>query len=315
MTIELTKGGRYQKTLKERRREQGVCLTCGREKPLNRTKCEICAKRDQKQSKESRLRKEQKIIEGTYEPSPYREGTGRPMKEIFEIGKEYNHLTVLKRIPHKKGYICLVCKCDCGNETTVLWSNLRRGLTTSCGCAMLKKVCLPIRADAAYNAIFRQYMQGAKTRNLPWGITREQFIELTTQNCFYCGSAPFRKIPTNLTARSPKSRQRQRSEWPLVLYNGVDRRRNDLGYFPENCVACCFQCNRSKWVYTEKEFVDWVTRVYFHSAFNDLPDLPERRWVQNEDDEWIEATGEWIDTDTPNYQQSWAGITFNEEMI
>lgn len=31
-----------------------------------------------------------------------------------------------------------LCRCDCGNETVVLGSNLRRGHTTSCGCKKLR---------------------------------------------------------------------------------------------------------------------------------------------------------------------------------
>lgn len=47
-------------------------------------------------------------------------------------GQKYNMLTFLRKDPgNKKKWICL---CDCGNETSVYPSNVKRGLTKSCGC-------------------------------------------------------------------------------------------------------------------------------------------------------------------------------------
>ena len=50
-------------------------------------------------------------------------------------GKRYGRLTVIKRV-HKDGEKCShwLCKCDCGNETTVIACNLKAGRTQSCGC-------------------------------------------------------------------------------------------------------------------------------------------------------------------------------------
>lgn len=55
-------------------------------------------------------------------------------------GKRYGRLTVIKRVykeGDKKTY--WMCKCDCGNETVVLASNLKRGHTTSCGCLKIER--------------------------------------------------------------------------------------------------------------------------------------------------------------------------------
>jgi hypothetical protein len=61
-------------------------------------------------------------------------------KEIpLEIGKKYNSLTVIKEIEpfyNSNGYKQrrIECKCDCGKIKEFYFSNIRQGLSTSCGC-------------------------------------------------------------------------------------------------------------------------------------------------------------------------------------
>lgn len=49
-------------------------------------------------------------------------------------GQRFGSLTVVKRIPVKKGKSRFVCLCDCGQESVVIGSDLNSGNTTSCGC-------------------------------------------------------------------------------------------------------------------------------------------------------------------------------------
>lgn len=49
-----------------------------------------------------------------------------------EIGKKYGNLTILSY--EKKGKVYFTCKCDCGNITEKVASNVMLGYTTSCGC-------------------------------------------------------------------------------------------------------------------------------------------------------------------------------------
>ncbi len=64
------------------------------------------------------------------------------MSEKDLCGQRFGKLIVLKRA--EKPQKCKtngdywLCRCDCGNETVVLGSNLRRGHTTSCGCKKLR---------------------------------------------------------------------------------------------------------------------------------------------------------------------------------
>lgn len=51
------------------------------------------------------------------------------------IGKKYNMLTVLELLPDRKdGSRLVICKCDCGSNTTVKIHSILSGRTISCGC-------------------------------------------------------------------------------------------------------------------------------------------------------------------------------------
>ena len=46
------------------------------------------------------------------------------------------------------------------------------------------------------------------------------------------------------------------------IYNGIDRLDNKLGYEEENCVPCCYLCNRMKWSITEKDFLAQISKIF-----------------------------------------------------
>lgn len=56
------------------------------------------------------------------------------MKTIDMTGKEYGNLTVIGKAKSDRYGAYWMCKCNCGNITTVRGSHLRQGRTISCGC-------------------------------------------------------------------------------------------------------------------------------------------------------------------------------------
>ena len=50
------------------------------------------------------------------------------------IGKRFGRLTVVAETQSRKGRAMWICRCDCGQLTTVYGVNLRNGNTRSCGC-------------------------------------------------------------------------------------------------------------------------------------------------------------------------------------
>lgn len=85
---------------------------------------------------------------------------------------------------------------------------------------------------------FKQYISSAKRRNYILEITFEQFIEMFHSSCNYCG---------------------------LNDCRGIDRVDNKIGYTSENSVPCCEICNKMKWKFDVKQFIDQVNKIYKHN--------------------------------------------------
>lgn len=69
-------------------------------------------------------------------------------KPIDMTGQRFGRLTVIEKSYKKDASNGLywLCKCDCGQFTVVSGDNLRRGLTSSCGCK---------RSDVAHNLLMK----------------------------------------------------------------------------------------------------------------------------------------------------------------
>ena len=61
-------------------------------------------------------------------------------RRIDLVNKRFDKLLVLKVSHIKNGSIYWLYRCDCGNEVVVRGSNLRGGLTMSCGCLHIEKI-------------------------------------------------------------------------------------------------------------------------------------------------------------------------------
>lgn len=57
-------------------------------------------------------------------------------RKINRVGDRYGKLLVIEEDTKKgnRGQIKWICRCDCGNVTSILTDNLRTGITKSCGC-------------------------------------------------------------------------------------------------------------------------------------------------------------------------------------
>lgn len=137
-------------------------------------------------------------------------------------------------------------KCDYGNSTNVRGSSLTSGNTMGCGCANLT---YEGNLGGLYNA-FAQYKTNAKKRNLTFDLSFEEFRSLLDSPCYYCGLNPSHKWPS-VSRLNPS----------FYTGSGVDRRISSVGYYIDNCVSCCTQCNIAKKNYSEDEFISWVHRV------------------------------------------------------
>lgn len=75
--------------------------------------------------------------------------------------------------------------------------------------------------------LYKHYIRNCRRGNIFWDIPVELFHALTSSPCYYCDKPPS---------------QHTRG----YLYSGLDRMNPKQGYFKENVLPCCGECNRLK---------------------------------------------------------------------
>ena len=173
-------------------------------------------------------------------------------KDILNM--KFGRLLVLKENGRSKHGVKWLCKCDCGNEKTVLGVALRRG-TKSCGC-INKEISVLTgklkRAKDPWLVEMYHYSNGAEVRSLLFKISKKYFIKLVTSDCYYCGNTP------QQTCYSAELKENK------VKRNGIDRIDNNIGYIKSNCVPCCKTCNFEKRAQTYEQFIENTKRRFEH---------------------------------------------------
>ena len=168
--------------------------------------------------------------------------------KIDETGNVYGRLTVLEKVSRpedrKKRGIYWLCQCECGNRPVVLGIGLRADNNKSCGCLHTYPPGV-----ASANRVREHYIAEAKRKGLVWNLSEEEFLDITQENCVYCGIEPSREAAYHNATSG-------------YIYNGIDRIDNTRGYILDNVVPCCSECNWSKREQTVEEFLSWIKRVY-----------------------------------------------------
>lgn len=173
------------------------------------------------------------------------------------IGKKYGMLTVIDEFGKNvngRNRLFLKCVCDCGNATVKEKSKVLRADSRSCGCMQAKmRKGLGDRmkkgfGEATFNETYGQYKKGARMRGYAFELSKEQFREIITQPCIYCGET--------LTQEKTK-----RDANGTFKYTGIDRYDNTKGYTLDNAVPCCCKCNRIKTNMSIEEFEKRLTMI------------------------------------------------------
>jgi len=105
---------------------------------------------------------------------------------------------------------------------------------------------LPLRR-AARNQVLVAYKWGAKDRGLVWALSGTQFDAIIQKPCHYC------KLPPSNKAKYQKH--------GVLVYSGIDRKDNAVGYTPRNVVPCCWFCNKAKKTHSYADFMAWIQRI------------------------------------------------------
>lgn len=85
---------------------------------------------------------------------------------------------------------------------------------------------------------FGVYKRGAKSRNLVFNLTFEEFMTFWQQPCFYCGDS--------------------------IETVGLDRINNAKGYELHNLVPCCYRCNWSKSNQSIESWLNFIKQISQH---------------------------------------------------
>jgi len=94
-----------------------------------------------------------------------------------------------------------------------------------------------------YSMFYEEHKKETSKRNLAHDLSLEDFIQLITSECYYCGNPP----------KQNKKRQ--------IVKHGIDRVNNKNGYLKDNCVPCCKRCNWMKSDMNLQEFVEHLNKI------------------------------------------------------
>lgn len=97
-----------------------------------------------------------------------------------------------------------------------------------------------------------------RTVGVDFELMQEEFKLLTKQDCHYCGQTPNQILSGKNTKRKGYNGN--------YIYNGIDRKDNELGYSMVNCLPCCGICNKAKRDLTFEDFNIWILKLLQHQA-------------------------------------------------
>lgn len=108
--------------------------------------------------------------------------------------------------------------------------------------------------DLRFKALYKSKEKDAARRHKEWKLPHKEALMLFQNYCLYCWMAPSNSFKYG-------------NHEPL-LYNGIDRYNNDVGYIEGNCVSACKYCNRAKRDMPDMWWGAWVMQMQ-----NNLPRL------------------------------------------
>lgn len=140
----------------------------------------------------------------------------------------------------------------------VRFDHLKNNETKSCGCKrqeFAREAGKKEYGQAAFNDTYNSYKQGAKSRGISFNLTKEEFKNLSSKNCNYCGV-----VPSQI--------KKVKGDNGDFIYNGIDRIDSSKGYIEGNCITCCGTCNYMKRTHSIEDFANHIIKLYHNFAKN-----------------------------------------------
>lgn len=200
----------------------------------------------------------EKIVKGLSLSSGRSKSCGCSRRNIPDfLNKKFEQLTIVGAGFFDKNVIFFPCLCDCGKETKIRYHDLVREdgfAIKSCGHNKVHSIPEEPRLSSA-RAVYRGvYSDG--------NLSFDDFLILSQLPCHYCGSEP-----SNM-ANSFRNKTYGCSDFAKehgdFIYNGLDRKANNMLHNIENVVPCCSPCNRAKRDMSYSQFIWMITKIFHH---------------------------------------------------
>lgn len=164
--------------------------------------------------------------------------------------KKFGKLTVLTRSGvNDTGKQSWNCICDCDKKCTVIQDYLIEGVKDSCGCESRP---LKYNKKVVLKAVYSNYQSSAIRRGYDFNLTTEDVENLIFNKCHYCENEPMNQFTSIIRDGTVCD----------YLYNGIDRKDNDIGYNLTNCVSCCKICNIMKMELSYEDFLSQIKTIH-----------------------------------------------------
>lgn len=183
---------------------------------------------------------------------------------------QFDNLIIIKEVKSNKLGRRFLCYCICGGKPIIReLSYLLRITATlrSCGC-VLKKSSIMTPRDASINGLMTRYKLSLKQKSnkkLKWMLSRNEFVKLIFDNCFYCDKEPFNSFNRYATKNGKKLdtyvKNIETINNATIYYNGIDRIDSNKTYVINNVVSCCSTCNYAKRNLNVNEFIEWINGI------------------------------------------------------
>ena len=150
------------------------------------------------------------------------------------------------------------CKCNCGE----IFYERQNKILKRIGCVSCTASKSQIKRSFDKNGItqcwvkkriYRDYRASARKRGFTFDLTLDDFISISSGNCYYCGEEP---------SVYPGDTQYMNKICEPWKRNGIDRVDTLKGYTKDNCVPCCSKCNYAKHDLKLDEFKEWIKKCY-----------------------------------------------------
>ena len=145
------------------------------------------------------------------------------------------------------------CICDCGTEKVIIRNSIINRFAKGCGCVSKEKrlsLILENNTDKISKYLYNNLKASCKYINREFKLSFEEYKLLILKNCHYC------KIPPIKLCNKAEVKK-----YGDFYYNGIDRMDNSIGYIFENCITCCYICNRGKSNMKYEDFLNYIKHI------------------------------------------------------